>query len=260
MPTKIQWAQESWNPISGCTKVSPGCKNCYAERMAKRLAGRFGYPADEPFRVTLHPDRLEQPLRWKKPRRVFVCSMSDFFHPLVPLEFQAKVFRIVEQCPQHTFLFLTKRTEQLDLFNRVCGWPDLPNAWLGVTAENQEQADKRIPMLLQVPAAVRFVSCEPLLGPISISRYLPYLTDSGALDPNTGSGIDVMYPGLSWAIVGSESGPHRRFMALDWARMLAAQCATANVPVFIKQLPINGKVSHEPNEWPEDLRVREYPA
>ena len=254
MSTKIQWAQESWNPISGCTKISDGCKNCYAERMAKRLAGRFGYPADEPFRVTLHPDRLEQPLKWKKPRRIFVCSMSDFFHPLIPLEFQAKVFRIVEQCPQHTFLFLTKRTEQLDLFNRACGWPDLPNAWLGVTAENQEQADKRIPLLLQTPAAVRFVSCEPLLGPLDISNL-------GVVRRYTESrGASWSEHQIDWIIVGCESGPRRRFMALDWARMIAAQCATANVPVFIKQLPINGKVSHEPSEWPEDLRVREYPA
>ena len=250
--TKKEWATTTWSPITGCTKISDGCKNCYAERMAKRLAGRFGYPADEPFRVTLHPDRLERPLKWKKPRRVFVCSMSDFFHPLVPLEFQAKVFRIVEQCPQHTFLFLTKRTEQLDLFNRVCGWPDLPNAWLGVTAENQEQADKRIPLLLQTPAAVRFVSCEPLLGPVLLKNAWLYY--------NCSTPGQESWDGLDWVIVGSESGPRRRFMALDWARMLAAQCATANVPVFIKQLPINVKVSHEPSEWPEDLRIREYPA
>ena len=120
MATKIEWVKnpdgtkgETWNPVTGCTKVSAGCKNCYAERMSTRLAGRYGYPADDPFRVTLHPDRLEQPLRWRKPRRVFVCSMSDFFHPNIPLGFQAELFSIIRRCPQHTFQIMTKRTEQL---------------------------------------------------------------------------------------------------------------------------------------------------
>ena len=213
MTTKIEWTDESWNPVTGCTKVSAGCQNCYAERMAKRLRGRFGYPDDDPFRVTLHPDRLEQPLRWRKPRRVFVCSMGDLFHEDVPDEFIDQVFAVMALAKEHTFQVLTKRPERMKSYlsdratyqrvrketeegdvcglylDSLCGWefrqaqnqwwtnlpPDrwpLPNVWLGTSVEDQATADERIPQLLECPAAVRFVSCEPLLSSVDLTRWL----------------------------------------------------------------------------------------
>jgi len=136
VPTKIEWtrdpitgrAGETWNPVTGCSPVSEGCAHCYAKRMAKRLAGRFGYPRDDPFRVTLHPDKLEQPLHWKAPRLIFVCSMSDFFHPAIPFEYQNAILRVIRQCPQHTFMILTKRAEQLAMWDHICGWDEPKNA------------------------------------------------------------------------------------------------------------------------------------
>jgi protein gp37 len=161
--TKIEWTEYSWNPVSGCTPISEGCQNCYAKRMANRLRGRCGYPADEPFKVTLHKDRLEEPLRLKKPRRVFVCSMGDLFHEDVPGWMRFEVMDIILQAKQHTFLILTKRPANMKEFFE---WyysktgrtiETIKNLWLGVTAENQQRADERIPILLQIPAAVRFI-------------------------------------------------------------------------------------------------------
>jgi protein gp37 len=204
--TKIEWATHVWNPVTGCTPVSEGCRNCYARRISKRLVGRFGYPVDEPFRVTLHEDRLKEPLTWKGSRRVFVCSMGDLFHDDVPDEFIARVWWVMGQCAGyldpsryrgHTFLVLTKRPERMrewlkgwsdqgtrkhwiesfgEVYDWMSGpkhWPDVfYNVWLGVTAENQKRADERIPVLLQVPAAKRFVSVEPMLGPVDLSKWL----------------------------------------------------------------------------------------
>jgi len=249
MSTKIEWTEETWNPVTGCTKVSPGCANCYAERMAKRLAGRNGYPADEPFRVTLHPDRMDQPLRWKKPRRVFVCSMGDLFHDDVPGEFLALAFDKMRRTPQHTYQVLTKRA--VDMWE-WCRFDYAPaNVWLGVTAEDQRHADERIPLLLQTPAAVRFVSVEPMLEALDLWQYLGCATNP--IGPAYGG------QGIDWVIIGCESGPNRRPMDLDWAQSLVAQCRAAQVSVFVKQLSIAGRVSYDPAEWPEDLRVREYP-
>jgi len=250
--SKIEWTDRVWNPITGCTKVSPGCQNCYAERMSKRLAGRCGYPKDEPFKVTMHEDRLQEPLRWTKPSRVFVCSMSDLFHQDVPDSFIEEIFAIMSVAQQHTFLVLTKRPERMKKWfsdNRsifVAGaaqqlghkcllpditmseWWPLKNVWLGVTAENQEQADRRIPILLQIPAAVRFVSVEPMLGPVSLAgfdgkTYRPWL-DSIAWKV-----------GIDWVICGGESGPGARPMHPNWARNLRDQCQAAGVPYFFKQ-------------------------
>ena len=250
MPTKIEWTDETWNPVTGCTKISAGCANCYAERMSKRLAGRFGYPADEPFRVTLHPDRLHQPDYWKKPRLVFVVSMGDLFHEDVPYEFCGRVWAHFDANPRHTFQVLTKRPETMwDVAHNIpCG--TLPNVWLGVTTENQQCADERIPILLDTPAAVRFVSVEPMLGPVNIS---------GWLVPPPPHWPDHDHPWLDWVIIGCESGPGRRPMELEWAVDLVRQCQAAGVPVFVKQIGVKGKVSHNPEEWPEELRVREYP-
>jgi protein gp37 len=202
--TKIEWCDAVWNPVTGCTKVSAGCHNCYAERMSKRLAGRAGYPAENPFAVTLHPDRLDQPLRWTKPRRIFVCSMGDLFHEDVDDEDRDEIFAVMAYAAEHQFQVLTKRPGRMreylttssnpselrdraacireTIHSDIMGQPDthyppplpwpLPNVWLGVTAENQAAADERIPILLSTPAAVRFVSCEPLLGPVDLSDHL----------------------------------------------------------------------------------------
>ena len=277
MPTKIEWAEETWNPITGCTPISPGCANCYAERMSKRLAGRCGYPADEPFRVTVHPDRLNQPFKWRKPRRVFVCSMGDLFHPDVPFEFIDRVFSIMALCPQHTFLVLTKRPDRMREYLTIVKpenagqdwrrqlyfasgkdqrladgccfrWP-LPNVRLGVTAENQEQADKRIPILLQIPAAVRFVSVEPMLGPVDLQGvwnspewFCPACDrEVGAASVRydethdiCGSPVGSAPPQIDWVICGGETGPGARPMHPDWARSLRDQCKAAGVPFLFK--------------------------
>ena len=168
MPTKIEWATESWNPITGCSHAgSPGCDHCYAKRMAQRLKGRYGYPKDDPFRVTFHPDRLDQPLKWKKPRRIFVCSMSDLFHEDVKHDWiRSILFTMFAGGRHHTYIILTKRPERMYEFfmhHQPDYWP-LPNVIGMVTAENQEQADKRIPILLECPFAKYGVSLEPLLG------------------------------------------------------------------------------------------------
>lgn len=270
--TKIEWATHVWNPTTGCSKVSAGCQNCYAERMAKRLAGRCGYPKDDPFRVTLHPDRLDEPLRWRKPRRVFVCSMGDLFHPDVPFEYIDRIFSTMALAWQHTFLILTKRPERMRDYITTTRttdvvlqhwkpergertWP-LSNVWLGVTAENQEMADERIPILLQIPAAVRFVSCEPLLSAIDLTKWLggknvndgcrkDFLCSDGyrsiqrISDHNTGhlpsQDMETSPRGIDWCIVGGETGPSARPMHPDWVRSLRNQCVAAGAAFFFKQ-------------------------
>lgn len=277
--TKIEWADRVWNPVTGCTKISPGCQNCYAERMAKRLRGRCGYPADDPFRVTLRPERLEEPLRWRKPGMIFVCSMGDLFHDDVPFDFIDRVFKRINGSPQHDFLILTKRPERMrEYFARsmkfLCAacqgtgcsycldhgyqnWEMKPysNVWLGVTAENQEMADERIPILLQIPAAVRFVSVEPMLGDINIAGYLGW---NGLRRMGDGLLYRWVAPKIDWVICGSETGPHARPAHPDWVRNLRDQCQAAGVPFFLKQLEIGGQVFKMPefegkiwNEMPE---------
>ena len=259
MATKIEWVTnqdgtkgETWNPVTGCTKISTGCKNCYAARMAKRLAGRYGYPeAPHQFDVTLHPDRLEEPLHWRKPRRVFVCSMSDLFHEDVRPEFIHQVFETMMEASKHTFQILTKRPEKMqwfiDAWSQWRMWP-LPNIWLGVSAENQEQADTRIPWLLQTPAAVRFVSVEPMLGGVKLFGWNSLTW--GKIPPSAF---------LHWVIIGGESGPGARPMEIAWARSLVGQCKAAGVPCFMKQLGGRVDKRSDPALWSEDLRVREYP-
>ena len=222
--TKIEWATASWSPITGCTPISEGCQNCYARRMAIRLGGRFGYPQDDPFRVTFHPDRLGQPERWRKSRRIFVCSMGDLFHENIHEETIRDLFAIMVHESHHTYLLLTKRPERMD---HIIDWIGnefplgrKPNIWLGVSVENQARADERIPILLQIPAVVKFVSIEPMLGPVDISKYLR--------------------PGsrqLDWVIMGAESGPKARPMRYEWAFDIADQCQAAGVPLFYKQGP-----------------------
>lgn len=253
--TKIEWVArpgttpEAWNPVTGCTKVSPGCANCYAERMARRLAGRYGYPeAPDHFNVTLHPDRLEDPLHWRKPRTVFVCSMGDLFHEDVSDDLIYRVWLTMGRTQKHTYQVLTKRAQRArEWLTKHVGSDSakvLPNVWLGVTAENQEQADKRVPHLLKTPAIVRFVSIEPMLGPVD-DPWLPrydyrptydyFRSFLEALGETTDGKPVKIVPGVDWVIVGGESGPGARPMHPDWVRNVRDQCADADVPFFFKQ-------------------------
>lgn len=246
--TRIEWTDATWNPVTGCDKVSPGCDHCYAETFAERWRGTRGHYFETGFDVQLRPDKLDLPLRWTKPRRIFVNSMSDLFHARVPDEYIARLFAVMALAPQHTFQVLTKRHGRmrsllssayfLHAVSRVWAepptdwtlprdwsvpvWP-LPNVWLGVSAEDQKRADLRIPALLDTPAAVRFVSAEPLLGPIDLHGD-PIGKDS------------VFWIGhLDWVIVGGESGPGARPMHPDWARSMRDQCVAAGVPFLFKQ-------------------------
>ena len=208
--TGIEWTDATWNPVTGCNKVSPGCKNCYAERMANRLKATGTPKYRNGFEVTLHPQTLEIPLHWRKPRSIFVNSMSDLFHPDVPDSFIKQVFDVMEQAPQHRFQVLTKRPERLAELDDALTWPS--NVWMGVSVESQAYLP-RIDLLRQTGAAVKFLSLEPLLGP------LPALN----LD------------GVHWVIVGGESGPGARPMAAEWARDVRDQCLAAGVPFHFKQ-------------------------
>lgn len=234
--TSIEWATDVWNPVTGCSKVSEGCRHCYAERVAGRFWG------DRKFTdVRVHPERLDQPLHWKKPRRVFVNSMSDLFHPVVDDDFIEDVFRVMARTPQHTYMVLTKRPEQMRAwFEGYDAVRPLPNVWLGVSVENQKAADERIPMLLGTPAAVRFVSCEPLLGPVKLVKWLP------SYDPMQHYARPVHEEKLDWVIAGGESGPGARPMHPDWARGLRDACVAAQVPFFFKQAFIDGKMVKMP--------------
>lgn len=254
----IIWTEETWNPLRGCSPVSEGCRNCYAARMA----ARFCKPG-EPYEglispgggwnnhVKLVPEVLEKPLHWKRPRMIFVNSMSDLFHEAVPDEFIREVFNVMVQASAinhngHTFQVLTKRPHRMMYFARRYTdsmsnpiLPYCPRIWLGVSAENQKAADERIPLLVQTPAAVRFVSCEPMLGPVDLQYSAFNGTDS----------IKSL-EGLHWVIVGGESGPGARPMHPDWARGLRNQCQAAGVPFLFKQWgewvpPMDGAVNEE---------------
>lgn len=208
--SKIEWTESTWNPVTGCTKTSIGCRNCYAERMALRLKAAGSPNYANGFRVTPHPHALEIPLRWRLPRIIFVNSMSDLFHRDVSFDFISKVFNIMCQASHHRFQVLTKRSHRLLQLSHNLPWPE--NIWLGVTVENAKFTF-RMDDLRQTPASIKFVSFEPLLGPI----------------PN----IDL--EGIDWVIVGGESGPNARPMRPEWAIDIRDQCLAANVPFFFKQ-------------------------
>lgn len=310
--SSIEWTDETWNPITGCKKVSPGCANCYAESIAKRFWGERKFTE-----VQFHPERLDQPLKWRKPRMVFVNSMSDLFHESVTDEQLDQVFAVMALTPQHTYQVLTKRPERMlkyfqQFSERAKDWGGdswlihevaigivgedelhdgkyqdqkmldlpLPNVWLGVTVENQKAAEEHIPLLLQTPAAVRFLSCEPLLEDIDLANAMP-----------------LGGPDLDWVIVGGESGHNARPCDVAWIHSIVEQCKAAGVPCFVKQLgskpfwsrpnPFSdpsksyrdlefqphratwtgtvyswqstGK-GNNPDEWPESLRVRQMPS
>lgn len=346
--TDIEWTDKVWNPVTGCTKVSAGCANCYAAGIAKRFWGNRKFED-----VKMHKDRLEQPLNWRKPYRVFVNSMSDLLHDDVPASFLAEVFNVMAsatlecKCRKgkhdrdednpcwtgdpHTFQILTKRAARLPLIwdeisleiddlwpseaplplaMEVDHWP-LPNVWLGVSVENQKTANERIPLLLKTPAAVRFLSVEPMLERIDIRKYLVHWQcaacdtrvfyhgldlEKQECECGTGKGKWMVNNGqlpngkIGWVVCGGESGPGARPFNIEWARDLMKQCKDVGVPFFMKQLGAKPFLHSNPDEpagtfggiplktvdrfeffklksrkggnmaeWPEDLRVREFP-
>lgn len=261
--TKIEWADETWNPITGCTPISEGCANCYARRMANRLRGRYGYPSDDPFRVTFHKSRLYDPLLWRKGRSVFVCSMGDLFHEDVQFDWIEQVFERMRENHLHTYMLLTKRPARVAEYwewrknvwlggQLTSRWPE--HVWLGVTAENQQRADERIPIMFQVPAAVRFVSIEPMLSDVDLRvapcRQCNHQGDVLHWPCPSCKGRRFEYP--DWVICGGETGPGARPMHTDWARSLRDQCVGASTPFFFKNM--SGK-----QPIPEDLMIREFP-
>lgn len=291
--TSIEWTDETWNPIVGCSKISAGCQNCYAIGQAHRNAaiaktysspGRLAYyegltekrgdRVEWTGQVNFVPEALAVPIKWRKPRRIFVNSMSDLFHESVPFDVIDQIFAVMALTPQHTYQVLTKRLDRMleymttehrlgnvllsarsnanipgGMYSLSPNWP-LPNVWLGVTVENQKAADDRIPLLLKTPAALRFLSCEPLLEVIDLG---PYLAD--------------------WVICGGESGPGARPCETSWLSSIVGQCKDKEIPVFVKQLgskpsfysgfrrwPISDKKGAIVAEWPEYLRVQKFPT
>lgn len=264
MSTAIEWTDETWNPVTGCDKVSPGCDHCYIERTVPfRIEGRR-FNEDGRMGIRLHPDRLEKPLHWRKPRLVFVNSLSDLFHKDIPDAFIGEVFGVMAMCPDHTFQVLTKRPQRMASLVPSTGFHldvaigvrdhgglpvgfsvPTPNVWLGTSIES-DRYTFRADHLRNTPAAIRWLSLEPLLGP------LPSLDLTG----------------IHWVVVGGESGPGARPMPLGWVRYIRDICATAGVPFFVKQLgavnarerAMTSRAGHDIDEFPEDLRIREFPS
>ena len=312
MSTKIQWTGKTWNPIVGCSNESPGCVNCYAKRIAWRLAHNDNPKIGSVYKgltqrngsinwtgeVRFLPQRLEEPFSWRNPTLVFADSMSDMFHDKVRFDWLDQIMAVMALTP-HTYQVPTKRPQNMlryfqdrETAERIRfvirnqflnGHEDallwsknttlpLPNLWLGVSTENQEQADKRIPSLLETPAAVRFLSCEPLLGPIDLNcLHYKGLTNIDCLRGEHGLWFDGECESVNWVIVGGESGPNARKCQLDRIRSIVEQCRDAEVACFVKQLGgnvwdggkrlrLNDRKGGDPSEWPHDLRVREFPG
>lgn len=230
--SSIEWTESTWNPVTGCTKVSEGCRHCYAHRMAKRLHAMGNPRYRNGFDVTLHHDLIDKPLSWKKPRRIFVNSMSDLFHKDVPLDFIQKVFHTMEQATWHTFQVLTKRADRLLELSPDLPWPS--NVWQGVSVED-EKVVERIDFLRQTPAKVRFLSLEPLIGPLE----------------------NLNLEGIHWVIVGGESGPGARPMDPEWVRSIRDQCHEQNVAFFFKQW--GGVQKHRHGRLLDEQTYDEYP-
>ena len=293
--SSIEWTDASWSPIVGCTRKSEGCRNCWSERFLARFGSIPGHKFEGISRFTpegprwtgtvrLAEDALDEPLSWRKPRRIFVCSTSDLFHEKVETEWLDRIFDVMRRARQHTFQVLTKRPENmLEYMKSRYHFPTvapeikpLPNVWLGVSVEDQATADERIPLLLQTPAAVRWVSYEPALGPVNFASHLHRR-------------INEHCNVLDWIVLGGESGPGARPFDIEWARAVVKQTRLTGTTVFVKQLgalphdgsacvgagsecePAHGreqgdrrlvlkdKKGGDMAEWPEDLRVREYP-
>ena len=296
----ISWTDATWNCLAGCEAVSPGCANCYAATMTRRLEAMgqkdyTGLTTAKHFNGTVRclPDKLSIPLKWRKSRRVFVNSMSDLFHEDVPDEFIDRVFAVMALCPNHTFQVLTKRAERMQAYMELLDivrlstavgefkprvreddpwltpWREdvvapfertgaIPNVWLGVSCERQQEADERIPWLLKTPAAVRFLSCEPLLGPIDLHGDIEKWAADCWIYRGWHSRMDKVNP-IQWVIVGGESGGNRRSCQLAWITSIVEQCKAAGVPVFVKQDAAlrSGKQGRIPDDvW----ATKEFPA
>lgn len=296
--SKIAWTEATWNVVVGCSKVSPGCLNCYAEKMAHRLAcipsTRWRYNGLIDYEkggyrwngsVSCIESALTKPLHWRNPRKIFVCSMGDLFHESVPFEFIDKVFAVMALCPQHDFQVLTKRHERrLEYIKGKCQarrivqsvavdtvgcktpgiWP-LPNAWQLSTICNQPEADKYIPVLLDTPAALHGISVEPMLGPVSL-RWLAAFPENGRMmatkpRPSSTDDLDGLRE-LGWVIIGCESGKNRRRCDPQWMIDLVRQCKAAGVPCFVKQVDVDGKALgiKDMARWPKELQnIQEMP-
>ena len=279
--SKIAWTDASWNPICGCSKISTGCLNCFAEKMQFRLSqmGNETYQSVATYnngwrnfngKTAFVESALEKPLHWKKPRKIFVCSMGDLFHESVSFAWIEKVMGVIEQCPQHTFQILTKRPDVMAEYFNGTGkrfeLSCLPNVMLGVTAENQEQADKRIPILLSIPAAKRFVSVEPMLGAVDLTE-LDYRCEDQLWEVNALVGTACCYnskspsaycegePKLDWVIVGAESLGRKPGRACfhGWVTGIVEQCKNAGVPCFVKQIHKADKLIKDPAGWPREF-------
>ncbi len=230
--TAIEWTDATWNPVTGCTKISAGCDNCYAERFSERFRGVSGHPFENGFDLQLRPERLEQPLRWREPKMIFVNSMSDLFHKEVPFSFIDRVFETMEIAPRHTFQILTKRSSRLRNYvnARYADGLAPPHIWLGTSIEDGSKKS-RARHIQATQASVRFLSIEPLLGPIG----------------------EIDLEGIHWVIVGGESGPRARPMLIEWAREMRDQCTAAKVPFFFKQWggirPKSGGRLLDEREW-----------
>lgn len=311
--TTIEWTDRTWNPVTGCTRVTPGCDRCYAENIARRFAGGPAFPNG--FTVTLHPERLDAPRHWRRPARVFVNSMSDLFHADIPDHFVLAVFQTMANTPQHTFQVLTKRHARMRAFCERLGFREptraeaaaghrsiaylgdhpfdvapwdtapLPNVWLGVSVEDQARAELRIPSLLRTNAAIRFISAEPLIGPLDLEPWFKHVqipaceqcSPRGPVDWHSGHiwgrcicGCHTStHPNrLDWVIVGGESGPGARPMDPAWARTIVELGQVAGFAVFVKQLGSAWARAHgtrspkgaDWDDWPEHLAVRQMPG
>lgn len=262
--SKIEWTEKVWNPVRGCAPVSEGCRHCYAARFAHRFSAD-GQLYEGLTRMTDHGpvwtgevrevrEFLNKPLRWKRPYRIFVNSMSDLFHPEVSPVFVDQVLEIMMACPQHIFQVLTKRPERLEeklygedggLIRALGGGDYVPNLWLGTSVEDQAALDKRLPELMSIPAAVRWLSMEPLLGPVEIPT--EFLTGEYAVEDHGGAMMEAMGPRLDWVVVGGESGPNARPMDPAWVRAIRDQCDEFGVPFLFKQWgewgPVEGELT-----------------
>ncbi|HEY4033911.1 MAG TPA: phage Gp37/Gp68 family protein [Ktedonobacteraceae bacterium] len=244
MPGKsnIEWTNKTWNPVTGCEKVSKGCDHCYAETFAERFRGVPGHPYEQGFDLKLWPDRLNIPLQWKKPTTIFTNSMSDLFHKDVPDDFIMQVFETMNKASWHTFQVLTKRPSRVALIAHELTWTK--NIWLGTSVESQDYT-WRIDKLCQVPAKIRFVSAEPLLGPLDLRKWLKWCPECEWPHGEwQDCGHCETYPevrGLDWIITGAESGHGARPMSEDWVRSLRDQCVNSGRSFFYKQNALNGR-------------------
>lgn len=267
--TNIPYADYSWSPVVGCTPIASGCLNCWAKRLhnQRQFAWAEGRWPNAPVqyhkafgKIQVLSDRLDQPLHWRKPRTIFVNSMSDTFHKDVPFEFIMRMLDRMEQCPQHIFLLFTKRWKRAAKILRTIRWKPLPNVHLYFSVSTQAEVDEAVPILLQVPGAVRGLSLEPLLESVNLEEYLSPIGSETCHygDTHKQRLCECRHNNLDSIIVGCESGPKRRPCKMKWIGDIVGQCQEAGVPVYVKQMEIDGKVCSDMSKFPKDLQVRKF--